>query len=254
MEKRHIKQKNRGYITVEASLVVPLFLFFLLAVVKIYMLLIADAHIHQSLAEAAGYVSQYCYLEQQIIREDVKGLEAVVNTAVLISQFGDYLGDDFYVETMVSGGKKGILLTVSKDDDNPKIFYAKADYLIKISVPIIGGFYIKRNCRIKQKAFLGYSREEKSECYVYITPNQSVYHTKRNCTHLELKIRESTSTGKFNPCSFCGKNVEAGEKVYIAENGGVYHCNRNCSGLKRTVTRVRLSEVRGLGPCQRCGK
>lgn len=250
-----MKRKHRGYITVEASLVVPLFLFFMLSVGGIYMLLMAEAHIHQSLSEAAEYTAQYCYLEKQVLKDEMYSADVLVNTALLVKQFRTYLGDDFYVMRMIMNGKNGIMLTVSRDRDNPKIFIAKASYMAEVSAPIIGHIPIPLSNQIKQKEFIGYSKEEKSDTYVYVTPNQSVYHTKRSCTHLVLSVQEKSSREKehYEPCHFCGKSGNS-SVIYVAKTSNVYHWNRNCSGLKRTVKRVKLSEVGGLSKCQRCGK
>lgn len=242
--------KNRGSITVEASIVVPLFLFFLLTVAKIAGMLIAEAQIHQSLAEAAGYTAQYCYLEQRLLGDNSSAV--VVNTGVLVSQFQDYIGDSSYVEKNVAGGEKGIIITQTPDTENGKVFYAKADYSFRLEVPFLGVFHMKRRNVIKQKAFLGFDGQEEVDSYVFITPNQEVYHLRRDCTHLELKVRKTAGTGGMSPCRYCGRRNTG--NYYIAKDGRVYHCSRDCSGLKRTVYRVKLSEVNGLDPCQRCGR
>ncbi|MBD8973572.1 MAG: hypothetical protein EGQ63_07000, partial [Clostridiales bacterium] len=93
---------------------------------------------------------------------------------------------------------------------------------------------------------------EEEDCYVFITPNQEVYHMRRDCTHLELKVQKTSGTAGLSPCRYCGRRKTG--NYYIAKDGRVYHCNRDCSGLKRTVSRVRKKEVPGLGPCQRCGR
>ena len=102
-------RKNKGSITVEASLVVPLFLFFLLTMVKFYGMILAEAGIHQALAEAAGYTAQYSYLEQAI--KKTQDFQAG-NTGILLSQFRDYIGDNPFVEANVVGGKNGIILSI----------------------------------------------------------------------------------------------------------------------------------------------
>jgi hypothetical protein len=247
---------NRGSITVEACLVVPMFLFFMLAVSGISMMLLADAHIHQSLAEAAGYTAQYAYLEKQIMSESNALTQSIVNTTILKKQFKSYLGEDFYVEKMVQNGVTGILLTVIPDENNSKIFVAKADYVISMDIPLLGKWRIYRGNQVKQKAFVGYSKEEAAgeDVYVYVTPEQSVYHSKRSCTHLSLSISSISSWQKesYTPCSFCGKEKDSG-KIYVTKTTNTYHCNKGCSGLKRTVKRVKKSELGGLQPCSRCG-
>lgn len=248
------QMKNRGYITVEASLTVPLFLFFMLSVGSIYMLLMAEAHIHQSLSEAAEYTAQYCYLEKQMLKDEMYSADKLINTALLVKQFRSFLGDDYYVKRMIVNGENGILLTVKEDSDNPKIFIVSAAYLANISVPVIGQFPIRLSNQIKQKEFIGYSKEEKCDTYVYVTPNQAVYHTKRSCTHLNLSVDEKSNNekGHYSPCHFCGKSGDGGV-IYVSRTSSVYHLNPDCSGLKRTVSRVKLSEVGGLSKCLRCG-
>lgn len=251
-----MKKRNKGYITVEACLVVPLFLFFMLSVSGIFMLLIAEAHIHQSLAEAASYTAQYAYLEKKLLNNENKIIENTGNQLVMVKQFKTYLGNDFYVEKVIENGANGIILTITKDKENKKIFIAKARYLARMKLPVLGDFKIFLSDEIKQKAFVGYSREEKSEYYVYVTPNQSVYHTNRSCTHLSLGIqkKDSRQKGNYTPCGFCGKSRNSKENVYISKTGNVYHYRAGCSGLKRTVRRVKMEEAAGLGPCSRCGR
>ena len=256
-------QHNRGSATVEACVVVPLFLFFLLYISLLFMMIMADAHIHQSLAEAAIYGAQYGYLEDRLLKikqdnGDVgeTGSKAIINSILINKQFRSYLGDDKTVEKTVAGGKNGIIITAIPDGDNRKVFTARADYAFKITVPLLGSRYVKRTELIKQKAFLGYSSDESAsneDIYVYVTPNESVYHSSRSCTHLSLKVFSRSSTGGYPPCGFCGKD-DLGRCVYIAESGRVYHNNPHCTGLKRTVSRVKLDSISGLSPCSRCGK
>lgn len=241
---------NYGSATVEACVIVPVFLFFLLEISYIFMMVMADAHIHQSLAEASIYGAQYCYLEDRI------SSASILNTVVINKQFRTYLGEDSMVDKVVAGGKNGIVITAVPEIDNPKVFNVRADYVFQISVPVLGSHYIKRSEYIKQKAYLGYSKEDAVkdlDIYVYITPNQSVYHLSRSCTHLALKVRTRSGHGSYPPCGFCGKDEYIGT-VYVAESGTVYHNNPRCIGLKRTVSRVKKSSVAGLGPCSRCGQ
>lgn len=275
------RRRNRGSTTVEACLVVPLFLFFMLAMTDMLMLFIADAHIHQSLAEAAGYTAQYAYLEQVLINkasigqsgqtdsiekqkpssgtisEKDSSLNTLINTALMIQKFREYLGDNFYVQKIISGGKNGIIISVEPDADNPKIFIARAVFCGQLKVPLIGNVTVPLTEQIRQKAFLGYSSEEEvSDTYVYVTPNESVYHTKRSCTHLSLSVSSASGSRKddYTACRFCGKKDLTDDKIYLTRTTNVYHTDSNCSGLKRTVKRIKKSEAVGLNPCSRCGK
>ena len=263
-------KRQKGFITVEACMVVPLFLFFMLAMASVIMLLLAEAHIHQSLVEAAGYTAQYAYLEEQLGKKNKKVSlpdsakqksshigNKIINYTILSTHFQEYLGEDFYVEKMVCGGKKGIIITAKQDTDNPKIYLIEARYYGRLMVPMFQSMQIPLKNRVKQKAFVGYSKEEQeTDIYVYITPEQSVYHTKRSCTHLSLSVYSASEHQKVNcvPCGFCGrKKRDTKGTIYLTRTTNVYHNNQSCSGLKRSVKRVKKSEVGGLGPCTRCG-
>lgn len=102
----------------------------------------------------------------------------------------------------------------------------------------------------------------KADEWVYITPNGSVYHRRRNCSYLnpsihcasinEIKERRNRDGEKYKCCEICGREHTAGICFYT-EYGNRYHTSLQCSGLKRTVKRVKLSEVKGRRPCSKCG-
>lgn len=250
--------KNRGYITVEASMTIPLFLFFMVALMRMFMGLIVEAQIQQALCETAEYVAQYSYLENLNSSSETKDNIAVcfVNEVAANTMFHKYLEDSVYVRQVVANGKNGIFVSMQKDAENSKCFVLKANYKLVFSVPVLGVYSVAQSSMVRQKVFLGYSKEEGSQedVYVYITPEQSVYHTKRGCTHLCLKVYayNGTAMKKGRPCGFCGGEKYNQGKVYIAETGDVYHYSGTCGGLKRTVKRVRKKEVSGLRPCTRC--
>lgn len=239
------RKKNGGYITVEASIIVPLFLFFMLGMTRIYMIFMAEAHVHQALASTAEYMAQCAYIEKKS-----------VNTLIATGKWQVYLGEDHYVEQVISGGKQGVRVKVKWDTENEKIMLLTATYQVKLSLPLLGTYSTTLSNQIKQKAFVGFSKEEFNEedVYVYVTPNREAYHLRRDCTHLLLDVRmvSSVSTGNYSPCHYCGIGA-VGRMVYIAKNGEVYHCRRDCVGLKRTVRRMKRSTVEGLGVCSRCG-
>lgn len=110
------------------------------------------------------------------------------------------------------------------------------------------------------RAWIGYTKDDTEETYVYITPEGSVYHLYSDCTHLKLSVRSTTmgivgslkneygqAYRKCEVCSLPFKNL-----IYITSEGDCYHSDRNCSGLKRTIRRVPLSEAGGRSLCMRC--
>lgn len=67
----------------------------------------------------------------------------------------------------------------------------------------------------------------------------------------EVGQLRNSSGGKYYACEKCGDR-DAGA-VYITGEGNRYHNTINCSGLRRSVRCVPLSEAGGLPPCGRCG-
>lgn len=114
---------------------------------------------------------------------------------------------------------------------------------------------------IDYEAF-GDSTEPKEEM-VYVTDSGEVYHKKLGCSYLNVSVsqiggKRITSAKnaygeKYEPCEICSRNQKPGGTVYITKKGNRYHNAANCSGLKRTVRMVKISEVRGMAACKRCG-
>ena len=100
-----------------------------------------------------------------------------------------------------------------------------------------------------------------SEEMVYITENESVYHTSASCTHIHLSIHVGSKDAvenlrneygeRYQSCAKCRGDANGGT-VYYSDKGNCYHSSAACSGLKRTVKLVKKSEVSGKQMCQRC--
>ncbi len=96
--------------------------------------------------------------------------------------------------------------------------------------------------------------------YVYITETGYAYHKDIKCSHLDLSIHliskeninsaRNLSGGKYYRCSHCVKKDVP--YYYIADYGTNYHSSILCSGLKRSVERIKLKDVKGKSPCKHC--
>nr|WP_308624933.1 pilus assembly protein [uncultured Eisenbergiella sp.] len=67
----------------------------------------------------------------------------------------------------------------------------------------------------------------------------------------EVGQLRNESGGKYYPCEKCGG--DGSSFVYVTGEGSRYHNTITCSGLKRTVISIPLSEAGGRPPCSRCG-
>ena len=57
---------------------------------------------------------------------------------------------------------------------------------------------------------------------------------------------------KYLPCEKCASGSSTG-LVFVTDKGDRYHNSAACSGLKRTILTVPISETGGRGPCSLCG-
>src|SRR5699024_5624684 len=99
------------------------------------------------------------------------------------------------------------------------------------------------------------------EDMVYVTERQTVYHTHRDCSHMnvtvysvsqkEAKKRRNDYGEKYGVCSHCKDQGNSGS-VYITPKGDSYHFSAECSSLKRSGRLVKKSQVSSLSECSRC--
>ncbi len=270
--------KDRGAITLEASVAVVLFLFTALLLFHFLHIHTVKTLIYEAAAEAAEYAAEMAYLES--LAEDLTGGSddgddaedpeanmdgnGLMYGALLVAaktRFLSSIDDEGLIDRYVVGGKAGILLAGSEFPDENGDICLQVNYTICIESPILPTLTTGVEERIVQKPYLGHRDKDENEGdeaadpYVYVTDNQEVYHMSRSCTHLVLEIhagtRESAVAGGYHACEYCG--ARGGEYVLICPEGEAYHYDANCRGLQRRVYRKRLSEVGGLPPCTRCG-
>ena len=169
------------------------------------------------------------------------------------------------INFMVLDKTKGIDLCKSKLSKTETIDLI-ASYSLKFPYDIFGLGEIPMEERALVHKWTGYQipfhadYQDREEQYVYVTPNGTVYHLVKECTHLKLTIRETTieqvkkerntSGGKYKGCEKCYK--KGTEKIYITTTGDRYHSSINCSGLKRTIQMISILKVGSRTPCSRC--
>ncbi len=235
-------KNNKGYATVEATLILPLFIFGMLVIYHIIQCKIVENIIYDASVETAEYMAELSYLNE---------------TGVYIPDmyFYQYIDDKDMVDKYVTG----INFLGSEFSDNEDYFTFKVNYTIFVNTPFMPKLERDKTIYVTQRYYIGdKSREEKNdestEQYVYVTDNREAYHSTRFCTHLDLStsvafLEEAINMGYY-PCEYCGD--EKSEIVLITDYGDKYHTRGNCSGLKRTIYRVKLSEIGGVPGCLRC--
>lgn len=246
-----ISQDNQGSATLESTFLLPLFLFAMWGILSMCGMYIAESKVQQASIDTAECLAEYAYLDA--------GTATQTLTAQALLQ--KYLAEDIYVKAYVEQGVEGVHIANIVKLDEEKFLTLEVRYQIHIQIPVLGDCSIPMYNQVRQKTYVGYQKEsQQSVQYVYITENQSVYHCSRSCSHIRLQIWHVTEAERaeryknLRPCRICKGDARETQGYLITSEGDCYHTTLGCSGLKRTVTRVPMEEVRGLGECKRCGR
>ncbi len=238
---------NKGSATIEATLGLPIFIFAVLLLFHGIRLRMAEAIVYEAAAETVEYMAELSYIAEcsYIIPE----------TRIKL-----YIDDEKLIDTYIEGGTSGISFAGSTYLDEEGYVCLKVSYELKVKLPVLGDFGGKRTYEIRQKAYKGDEKNTAEETvsqddiYVFVTDNKEAYHMSRDCSHLNLSITPYTKAKAkkqgYTACEFCGD--EAGDSVLVTKHGDRYHGRVDCLGIKRTVYRVKKSQVEDLGGCGRC--
>ncbi|MGN1148647.1 MAG: TadE/TadG family type IV pilus assembly protein [Lachnospiraceae bacterium] len=263
-----------GSMAVEAALVLPLFLFFLLNLLWIIEIYSLHSTLKSSLREVGRELSVYAYAYDSIVQEEEDtGLEAFIENVAFSylyvkGRVEDLAGADYLDASPLTYGREGLLYVESSILQQGDIIDLVVTYQVSPFIDIVGFFPGRFYTRYYGRAWTGYAvsgegGENTGEEYVYVAENAEVYHLSRNCTHINLSIEECTSEevaglrnedgSRYLPCELCVTDGQG--RLYIARSGDRYHQKLECSGLKRTITVMLRSEAeKYYRMCSRCGK
>ena len=198
--------KNGVYIkasaTVEAALVMPLYIYAVMAVtymMQIYQIrLEVDAALYNALREQNKYnYLNYVQKEKQndeIINEkDININDTIVGSLSLHSVLIKNLGSEYAKEHNIKGGNSGIKIICYSYDSST--IQAAAEYSVKNPFDIFGIGYNKVVQEFTYEVWLGekyagdYGKDKDNTDSVFITRTGTVYHKTRNCPALYIDVK-----------------------------------------------------------------
>lgn len=257
--------------TVEAALVVPLFMYAALAVIYVLQIISVKMCVQTALYEDARKLSGYVYAYQKAEKEDRDTLEDVVSVTAAWTFLIEQLGYSYAKEHYIIGGNAGLVMAHSKICSNDSVIELKVTYTVKNPFDIFGIGKVTLTQVCKTDAWLGEEHDKYSdkknqtqdEEYVYVTAEGEVYHTDRNCTYLTRVIIQKEKSDrekitnvygeKYYPCERCGKRNVDSEYIYVTEYGNRFHIDITCSQLSRTILEIPVSKVGERRLCKKCG-
>ena len=237
--KTSLRASDKGSVTLEAALILPIVLFVLYGFIILGQLIYVDDEVSKGINETCRYIAKDAY-----DKEDYNP------SVITLLKFREYVDENKLA--MVDGGVSGVLISCKKSDDD--ILHLNASYKVHIKLPLIGNYSFNMTDTSAVRPFDGYDPDKAGDDdeYVYVAETGGVYHTDMNCTYITVRIvdKDDASLKGKTYCHHC-KNHHASGK-YVTVSGSKIHKDINCSSLKRTVHLVKKSEIKGLPLCSKC--
>lgn len=254
--------KRTGSLTVEAALILPIFIYFIISFLYFIQIFLLQEMIQKSITQVGLDTAKVSYILSDYIDDNLLKLQAA-----------GHVDMDTINNSCILHGWDGVSFKGSSVMDQDNCVDIHVSYHIRIP---IGFFHLKdipMVQRVRLKCWTGIridpsyltdetgTEEDSQDVKVFITETGTVYHKRRDCSHINIKImsvhgipREQRNDygAKYYPCERCGRQEATHDIYYITSDGNRYHSSINCSGLKRTVIEVYLSEVSDRRPCKRC--
>lgn len=246
--------ERRGFVTVEAAIVLPVFLLAVIALGYYIKLFGIIENVSYSMMDEASRAASNAYvmkaspmlgstMHERIIH-DCKDIEDLRITKVR------YLYNDGDMDGMIS---------------------IRAEYRTGTDLPLEMGHVNEMITRVKCRGFVGmentgspmpFDEMEKEGVWepVWIFPADGKKYHRENCSYVTANAHEMVLTSaikrRFSACELCDAETAAtGSYVYcFMENGTVYHL-RECRQVSRFTIEINRSEAinKGYTPCIKCG-
>lgn len=249
-----VRSKHKGSLTVEAALVLPVYLIGMMSLISLFVMLKFYLVAQQAIVDEAQELSISCADGHNVAISDV-GEDILLRIENSDASY-----------SFVKNGESGLSFDGSRLNDTEYLEIVMTYVFCPLGINMLGLGEIpvcqRSVVHIRNGYERGYLEDEEEEEYVYITENSQVYHKNRECTYLRLSIRKVNASevenlrnrggAKYYSCEICHSALTDGI-LFITTDGNRYHNRVSCGGLKRTVRAVRMTEVTERRPCTRCG-
>lgn len=266
------KKGLKAGMMVEASMAIPLFLFFFMNLLFVFDVLRLHGNIMGAMHQTGNKMAFYGYAYKNGFEEE-DSLFGEFGSWALSEYYAkrkiiDILGKEYLDHTCLVAGSQGLNSagsSIMKEGDRIELTIS---YKVRPLAGLTGFPDISVENRYYGRAWTGYDVENRADggkgedLTVYVAENGMVYHMVRNCAYLNPSIEAVSSSlvkelrnengEKYHMCGGCKGNIYQAV-VYVTSYGNKAHSSLNCSGLKRTIYAVHLSETEGRGKCSKCG-
>lgn len=262
-----------GSMTVEASIVLPLFLFAMVMMTMPFSVMNRQRQVQAVVESVCEDLCRLAYVGYELkekkteirlpkegleIEFDMEGLEEAAMMAYAQVQVRRKLN-----ESQI----RKLSLFQSEFMEDGEMVNLVASYEIVLPFPVLGLSAIPMTSASCRRAWIGKDggwlesgTGEGDDEIVYVGKKSTRYHESRTCHYLynqltgipreEIDSHRNADGKKYHPCAVCGGGN--GSQVYIMKSGTSYHGSSSCTAIIAYVKAVKKSEVAHLGACSYC--
>lgn len=258
-----IFRRQKGSMTVEAALGLPMFLFFMFLMAFPIRVMDTRRQVQAGVEAAGEKIAKYAYFTTGLAGDDepdfLEGLSEEALRIMVEHAAQESAGTDW------AGGFSAAKSRIMEDGETVDLI---VDYTVKLPFPVFFLGELHQQVRCIRRAWTGKAGPaaedggpvQGAETIVYVGRDGSRYHLSRTCHYLyndmtavaadRVDTLRSRDGRRYVPCAVCGE--EAGDTVYVMPNGESFHSRRDCRAISAYVRAVFLKDVQDLGACSYC--
>lgn len=253
---------SRGSMTIEAAMVISLFLLSMVSVLYIFIYYQTQVYMQSVLEKTTEDIT----IASSMITNDEDKLENIFSDEYVKRMFWENTDEKIIENSCIYNGSNGIAFEGLDFVSDDGIIDVGIKYSFSFPLGILdkGLYTVVQHSRRLLFVGVDYSKDDINQL-VYVTVNGTVYHIDRYCTYLKPDInaveismieqKRNNSGGRYYPCSKCVKDGIPLEVVYISKWGTSYHTSENCGSLARIVRTLSINDAvnEGYRACSKCG-
>lgn len=269
------KGKRRGSLTVEASVVFPLFMMVLIALFMFFAAGTAESKLTAAMEAVGERLSYYYFAVEEF--SDAVSKEDMENASGAASESNGAVGKENAFEAASSGNSEakgsGILEAIGKNRLTKDALSAAVGSVIwyPVSETIVRGMVeweLQGEWASELLVDDGYggitffgTRYDKANESIVLSASYNLKVPFADVLDISIPISVRTEHRVWSGKPFGGETEEKEQIVYVTETGKVYHLTLNCKHLNLSIRKEKISKVPSLRnesggkyyPCEKCG-
>ena len=257
-------RNNKGSITVEASIIMPIFISIIVSLIMLMRVFLIQSYVDEITSKAARFLSIYSTVDFNTVEElqtnkinkdiSLGGILESIQKAYIIN-----IGEDAIVMGALKfcGLNREFLDKYNIQDivvKNPNLVGDKQDiyvivkYSIPLNLPLIPIYNIKQESRAVIRSW----RNESTQVF-WVSDRGAKYHI-YGCYHIfkDIEVVEIDDTTILKPCNTCKPQNHLTKEYYKTHTGNKYHI-KGCIHLFKDLKEINLYEARNnYEPCKTC--